>query len=72
MRFSRWITKTTYTHSEYVILTAFSKTAIIARASLKVTLQVHFLSFSTFIVGIANFILKVTLASFVEMLQPVC
>jgi hypothetical protein len=39
-----WIPKTTNTHSEYVILIAFSTATMITRTLLSVTLYVHCLS----------------------------
>jgi len=42
--FGRWITKATYTHSEYVILIPFSTAKIVARTHLSLTLYVHCLS----------------------------
>ena len=46
MHIARWITKATYTHthSEYVILIAFSTATLVARSHLNVTLYVHCLS----------------------------
>ena len=39
-----WIPKGTNTHSEYVIVIAFSTTTVVARTCLNVTLYVHCLS----------------------------
>jgi len=41
MRIARWITKATYTNSEYVILIAFYTATMVARTRLNVTLYVH-------------------------------
>ena len=41
MRIACSITKTTYTHSEYGILTAFSIATMVTRAGLSVTLYVY-------------------------------
>jgi hypothetical protein len=44
LRIAWWIPKATNTHSECVILIAFSATAMITRTRLNVTLYVHCLS----------------------------
>ena len=41
MRFECWIPKATNTHSEYVILIAFSTATMAARMHLNATLYVH-------------------------------
>jgi hypothetical protein len=45
MRIACWIRKATNTHSEYVILNAFSTATVVARTRLDVTLYVHYLLF---------------------------
>jgi len=44
MRIIYWITKTTNTHSEYVILIAFPRPTVVKRKRLNVTLFMHCLS----------------------------
>jgi len=41
MRIACWITKTTNTHSEYVILIVFPRPTVVTRTRLNVTLYVH-------------------------------
>jgi hypothetical protein len=46
-RLEPWKTKATDTHSEYVIFIAFTAT-MVRRTRLNITLQVHFLYYTTF------------------------
>jgi hypothetical protein len=44
MHFARWITKATYTHSEYALLIAFLQQTMVTRTRLSITLRVHCLA----------------------------